>query len=144
MATEDARNFNWLLNSFVEETAGVHDAVAVSSDGVLMARSSTLDHAAGEQLCAIIAGCTSLARAADQAVDGAGFERVIIAMREGFLFVSAIADGSCLGVVASRDCDVGSCSGSTTTSGTTRSDGPVVVSHPNPSLAPLPRYTAAP
>ncbi|MFO7280287.1 MAG: roadblock/LC7 domain-containing protein [Thermoanaerobacterales bacterium] len=108
MATEDARNFNWLLNSFVEETAGVHDAVAVSSDGVLLARSSSLDHEAGEQLCAIIAGCTSLARAADQAVDGAGVERVIIAMREGFLFVSAIADGSCLGVVASRDCDVGS------------------------------------
>src|SRR5687767_15211776 len=30
-------------------------------------------------------------------------------------------------------------SGSTTTSGTTRSEGPVVVSHPNPSLAPRPR-----
>jgi hypothetical protein len=29
-------------------------------------------------------------------------------MARGFLFVSAIADGSCLGVVASRDCDVGS------------------------------------
>ena len=29
-------------------------------------------------------------------------------MQRGFLFVSAIADGSCLGVVATRDCDVGS------------------------------------
>jgi uncharacterized protein len=29
-------------------------------------------------------------------------------MQLGFLFVSSIADGSCLGIVASRDCDVGS------------------------------------
>ena len=108
MLTDEARNFNWLLTSFVEETAGVTDAVAVSSDGVLIARSSNLGLAEGEQLCAIISGCTSLALAADRAMDGEGLERVIIAMQRGFLFVSAIADGSCLGVVATRDCDVGS------------------------------------
>lgn len=108
MLTEEARNFNWLLTSFADETAGVTDAVAVSSDGVLIARSSNLDQAAGEQLCAIISGCTSLALAADRAMDGDGLERVIVAMQRGFLFVSAIADGSCLGVVATRDCDVGS------------------------------------
>ena len=108
MLTDEARNFNWLLTSFTEETAGVSDAVAVSSDGILIARSNNLEQAEGEQLCAIISGCTSLALAADRAMDGDGLERVIVAMRRGFLFVSAIADGSCLGVVASRDCDVGS------------------------------------
>ncbi|MBN2624570.1 MAG: roadblock/LC7 domain-containing protein, partial [Acidimicrobiales bacterium] len=99
---------NWLLSSFVDDTAGVTDAIAVSSDGMLIARSSTLDHEAGEQLCAIISGFASLAQAADRAMDADGVERVIIAMQSGFLFVSAIADGSCLGVVATRDCDVGS------------------------------------
>ena len=108
MLTDDARNFNWLLGHFVEETAGVTDAVAVSSDGMLIARSNTLDKRESEQLCAIISGCTSLAHAADRAMAGGGLERVMIAMRDGFLFVSAIADGSCLGVVATRDCDVGS------------------------------------
>lgn len=108
MTTDEARNFNWLLSSFVNETAGVTDAVAVSSDGVLIARSSSVGAAESEQLCAIISGCASLAHAADRAIDGEGLERVIIAMKEGFLFVSAIADGSCLGVVALRDCDVGS------------------------------------
>lgn len=108
MLTDEARNFNWLLSSFVEETAGVSDAVAVSSDGMLIARSNTLDREGSEQLSAIISGCTSLALAADRAMDAGGLERVIIAMQEGFLFVSAIADGSCLGVVATRDCDVGS------------------------------------
>lgn len=108
MPTDEARNFNWLLSSFVEETAGVADAVAVSSDGLLIARSNTLDAEQSEQLCAIISGCASMAKAADRAMKAEGVERVIVAMQRGFLFVSAIADGSCLGVVASRDCDVGS------------------------------------
>jgi uncharacterized protein len=108
MLTEEARNFNWLLSTFVNETAGVTDAMAVSSDGVLIARSNSLAPSEGEQLCAIISGCASLALAADRAMGAEGLERVIIAMKLGFLFVSAIADGSCLGVVATRDCDVGS------------------------------------
>ena len=108
MPTDEARNFNWLLGSFVEETSGVTDAVAVSSDGMLIARSNTLDSEESEQLCAIISGCASLAQAADRAMESQGVERVIIAMERGFLFVSAIADGSCLGVVATRACDVGS------------------------------------
>jgi predicted regulator of Ras-like GTPase activity (Roadblock/LC7/MglB family) len=106
--TEQARNFNWLLSNFVEETAGVTDAVAVSSDGLLIARSNTLNQQEGEQLCAIISGCASLADASDRLLDGNGLERVIMAMHLGFLFVCAIADGSCLGVVATRDCDVAS------------------------------------
>ena len=56
MLTEDARNFNWLLSHFVDETAGVTGAVAVSSDGLLIARSNTMDRDEGEQLCAIISG----------------------------------------------------------------------------------------
>jgi predicted regulator of Ras-like GTPase activity (Roadblock/LC7/MglB family) len=106
--TDEARNFNWLLSTFVEETAGVSDAMAVSSDGLLIARSTAPGGHATDELCAIIAGSTTLAAAASAAMDGGGVDRVIVAMAEGFLFVSAIADGSCLGVVASRDCDVSS------------------------------------
>jgi predicted regulator of Ras-like GTPase activity (Roadblock/LC7/MglB family) len=106
--TKEARNFNWLLSNFVDETAGVTDAVAVSSDGLLIARSTTLDPQEGDQLCAIISGCASLADASDRLLTGEGLERVIMAMNMGFLFVCSIADGSCLGVVATRDCDVGS------------------------------------
>jgi hypothetical protein len=106
--TTEARNFNWLLGNFVDETAGVTDAVAVSSDGLLIARSNTLSQQEGDQLCAIISGCASLAEASDRLLTGEGIERVIVAMHMGFLFVCSITDGSCLGVVATRDCDVGS------------------------------------
>ena len=106
--TDEARNFNWLLETFVDETAGVTDAMAVSSDGMLIARSETMEAQESDLLCAIIAGTAGLAMAASRALSGGGLERVIITMERGFLFVSAIADGSCLGVVATRDCDVGS------------------------------------
>jgi uncharacterized protein len=108
MLTEEARNFNWLLETFVHETAGVTDAMAVSSDGVLIARSETLKGEESDLLCAIIAGTAGLAMAASSNLAAGALERVIITMERGFLFVSAIADGSCLGVVATRECDVGS------------------------------------
>jgi len=108
MLTEEARNFNWLLETFVDETAGVTDAMAVSSDGVLIARSETLEGQESDLLCAIIAGTAGMAKAASSNLAAGALERVIITMERGFLFVSAIADGSCLGVVATRECDVGS------------------------------------
>jgi uncharacterized protein len=105
--SEGARSFNWLLNGFVDKTAGVSDAVAVSSDGLLMAMSSSLNRASAEQLAAIISGMVSLGNGASTCFGFDGLEQVIVAMRGGFLFMSSISDGSCLGVVASRSCDIG-------------------------------------
>lgn len=102
-----ADDLAWLVDRFVDETPGVSDAVAVSSDGLLIGASSTLDRAGAERLAALIAGFTSLGRGATQAF---GFERldhVMVAMDRGLLIVSAVADGSCLGVLARRDANVG-------------------------------------
>ena len=106
-ASAEVRNFNWLLSSFVDATPGVTDAVAVSSDGLLMAMSSSLERAGAEQLSAIIAGMTSLAESTARCFALGNLEQVIIAMQEGYLFVSSVSDGSSLGVVADRRCDVG-------------------------------------
>ena len=106
-ASAEVRNFNWLLSSFVDATPGVTDAVAVSSDGLLMAMSSSLERAGAEQLSAIIAGMTSLAESTARCFALGGLDQVIVAMEEGYLFVSSVSDGSSLGVVADRRCDVG-------------------------------------
>jgi predicted regulator of Ras-like GTPase activity (Roadblock/LC7/MglB family) len=107
ITSAEVRNFNWLLSSFVDATPGVTDAVSVSSDGLLMAMSSTLERAGAEQLSAIIAGMTSLGESTARCFALGSLEQVIIAMREGYLFVSSVSDGSALGVVADRRCDVG-------------------------------------
>ncbi len=105
--SDSARSFNWLLNGFVEKTAGVSDAVAVSSDGLLMAMSSSLHRASAEQLAAIISGLVSLGNGASSCFGFEALDQVIVSMRKGFLFVSSISDGSCLGVVSGRGCDIG-------------------------------------
>jgi hypothetical protein len=99
--------FNWLLVNFVHHTDGVRDAVAVSSDGLLIATSEGLDRASADQLAAIVSGMASLARSASRRYEFDGLKLIMIEMRRGFLLVSMIADGSCIGVLADAHCDVG-------------------------------------
>jgi predicted regulator of Ras-like GTPase activity (Roadblock/LC7/MglB family) len=104
---EDAGQFNWLLNNFVKEISGVTDAVAVSSDGLLMARSESLDDAGADQVAAIISGFVSLGHGAVRCFAFNELNQVIVAMTGGYLFVSSMADAGCLGVVATPRCDIG-------------------------------------
>ncbi len=103
----DARDFNWLLNNFVDATAGVTDTVAVSSDGLLMAMSSTLERAGAEKLAAIISGFVSLGQSSARTFGFGDLDQIVVSMDHGYLFVTSISCGSCLGVVANRSCDVG-------------------------------------
>ncbi|MGK2930952.1 MAG: roadblock/LC7 domain-containing protein [Acidimicrobiales bacterium] len=105
--TTTTHDFSWMLNSFVDQTAGVTDAIAVSSDGLLMAMSHSLDRDGAEQLAAIVSGLVSLGHGASTCFGFGGLQQVIIAMNGGYAFVSAISDGSCLGVVATSNCDIG-------------------------------------
>jgi uncharacterized protein len=104
---DDSREFSWMLANFVDQTAGVQGAVAVSSDGLLMSMSSTLTREAAEPVAAIISGLTSLGQGAAAALGYNGLERIIIAMGGGFLLVASVSDGSCVGVVAKAGCDIG-------------------------------------
>jgi len=107
MISQEAQNFAWLLNSFVDRTAGVSSAVAVSSDGLLMASSANIERASADRFAAIVSGLTSLSDGAARTMNMGGLSQVIIEMRQGYLFVTQIGGGSCLGVAAEHDCDVG-------------------------------------
>ena len=102
-----ARNVNWMLDRFVTETDGVERAVGVSSDGLLMAVSPPLSAAEADKLAAMISGMTSLALSASRLLDKGALRQVIIELDGGFLLVSAIRDGSCLGVVTAAGTDLG-------------------------------------
>ena len=104
---DDTREFSWMLANFVEQTAGVQGAVAVSSDGLLMAMSASLDRASAEPVAAIISGLTSLGQGAAGALGYEGLERIVVAMRRGVLLVASVSDGSAIGVVARNGCDIG-------------------------------------
>lgn len=98
---------NWLLSTFVRNTDGVADAVAVSSEGLLMAMSEGLHTSGAQQMAAIVSGVTGLARSTSRRYGLEGLKLVMIEMHRGFLLVSAISDGSCLGVITTSLCDIG-------------------------------------
>ena len=104
---EQTREFSWMLRSFVEQTAGVDGAVAVSSDGLLLAMSSALTRADAEPVAAIISGLVSLGRGAAGHLGFEGLERMVVGMRRGVLLVASVSDGSAMGVIARAGCDIG-------------------------------------
>ena len=105
--SEKANNVNWLMANFVRSTPGVEQAVAVSSDGLLIALSTHIDRAAADKLAAIITGMRALAHGAAGELSKGQVMQVLVEMASGYLFVSAISGGSTLGVVTARDCDLG-------------------------------------
>jgi predicted regulator of Ras-like GTPase activity (Roadblock/LC7/MglB family) len=103
-----AADFTWLLNRFAAETAGVVDAIAVSSDGLLIAVSRLRLPADSERLAAIVSGITSLAAGASSNYSLGALNKVIIDLEGGHLLVSSLGSGSVLGVVTSNEAKLGS------------------------------------
>jgi predicted regulator of Ras-like GTPase activity (Roadblock/LC7/MglB family) len=103
----EAQTFNWLLDSFTSGTAGVVEAIAVSSDGLLMATSGARDRANAERLAAVVSGMISLSGGAAHSYSLGVLNRVIVDMANGYLLITSISSGSVLGVVADRSANLG-------------------------------------
>ncbi|WP_407916404.1 roadblock/LC7 domain-containing protein [Kitasatospora sp. NE20-6] len=99
--------FNWLLGRFAQQTAGVRDAIAVSSDGLMIAICRPGERAEADRLSAIVAGMTSLAHGAAGGYGLGSLNKVIVDMADGYLLISAIGSGSVLGVIASKEANLG-------------------------------------
>jgi uncharacterized protein len=100
-------DMSWLLASFADSVSGIAHVVAVSADGLLLASSRDLPPDRAEQLSAIVAGVISLTDGASRVFEGGDVLQTIIEMDSGYLFLMSISDGSALGVLAARSCDVG-------------------------------------
>jgi predicted regulator of Ras-like GTPase activity (Roadblock/LC7/MglB family) len=101
---------DWLLNGFVQRTAGVRHTVAVSGDGLLLAASRELAPDRAERLAAVVSGVVSLAQGVAVTVDRGPVLRSVVQMHRSLLFVMAIGDGqslASLAAVAQPGCDVG-------------------------------------
>jgi uncharacterized protein len=105
--SSEATNVNWLLGNFAKNTSGVDQAIAVSSDGLLIAMSSGLDRSVIDKLAAVITGVRSLSHGASTELDRGPVIQVLIEMVNAYLFVNSISGGSTLGVVADKRCDLG-------------------------------------
>ena len=105
--TAEAATFSWLLEKFVSDTLGVTDTIAVSSDGLLLAAAMTTRPENVDRFAALVSGMNSLTRGAADCFAQEGVIQVVVELTGCFLFIARIGEGSCLGVVAERTCDVG-------------------------------------
>lgn len=107
MATTDRRSgWGFLLDQLCE-VPGIANALAVSSDGLLIARSSNLPKDNADQLSAFTSGLASLTNSIANLMGAGPVEQNVTDMDEGRIVVMAIGDGSVLTVLAVKDADMG-------------------------------------
>src|SRR5262245_41369269 len=99
----DAADFTWMVARFANETAGVVDAIAVSSDGAPIALSRPAAPGPPARLAAVVSGMTSLASGAAGNYGLGALNKVIIDMEGGYLLIARIGSGAVLGAVTTAD-----------------------------------------
>ena len=102
-----ASNVNWLVSNFVDRVPGTTDAIVVSADGLLMAKSPGVDRDTADRFAAVASGLIGLAYGAAGRFGGGAVNEVIVEMEHCFMFVTGISEGSSLAVITASECDVG-------------------------------------
>ena len=103
----EAQDFSWTMNAFVRDTAGVRDAIVVSSDGLAVAASQGRDDAAADRLSAIVSGLASLAGAVSRTEAMGPLNKIVMDLADGYLLVIAIGRGALLCVLSTKGSDLG-------------------------------------
>jgi predicted regulator of Ras-like GTPase activity (Roadblock/LC7/MglB family) len=106
-ANSEGEQLGWLLDNLVSQVANVREALILSRDGLVVAKSSSMSREQGDRLSALAAGVQSLARGAGQQVGGGEVRQIVIEMDSAFMFVMAAGQGTCLAVLASAEANVG-------------------------------------
>jgi predicted regulator of Ras-like GTPase activity (Roadblock/LC7/MglB family) len=96
----------WLLDNLVSRVANVRQALVLSRDGLVVAKSQTMTQEEGDHLSALASGLHSLARGTGQQVGGGPVRQTIVEMESAFLFVIAAGQGTCLAVLASSNANL--------------------------------------
>jgi hypothetical protein len=101
------RDLGWMLDSFVERAPEVSHAIAISSDGLMVASTRNLPPDRADQLAATGSGLVSLLRGAAGFFEAGAVISNVTQLEGGFMFSMAFNDGASLLVLAAPSCDVG-------------------------------------
>ena len=106
-AQNTSEQLGWLLDSLVSRVANVSQALVLSRDGLVVAKSRGMSQEQADHLSALAAGMHSLARGTGQQVGGGEVRQTIIEMESAFMFVMAAGRGTCLAVLAQAGTNLG-------------------------------------
>lgn len=99
--------FNDVLNQLVGQVPTIAHAVAMSSDGLVLARTAHLSADRAETLCAAVSGAVSLARSTAQFLEAGAHLYSMQVMELGILVIQPCPDGSALAALAPNLDDAG-------------------------------------
>lgn len=100
-------DLDWLLDDLVVRVGEVRHAVVLSGDGLPVGASAGLSREDAEHLAAVASGFHSLAKGAGRHFRAGGVRRTMVEMDDGFLFVAAAGEGSCLALLTAARADIG-------------------------------------
>jgi predicted regulator of Ras-like GTPase activity (Roadblock/LC7/MglB family) len=98
---------DWLLDGLIDGTAGAKRAVVLSSDGLMLARSSTMSIPDAEHLSAVASAFQSLSRGTGRHFGGGDVRQTIVEMEHAYLMVTSAGAGACVALLAAEDADLG-------------------------------------
>jgi predicted regulator of Ras-like GTPase activity (Roadblock/LC7/MglB family) len=100
-------DLNWLLQNFVERTPEVSHALAISTDGLVLAYNHALPRDRADQLAATGSGLVALLSGAARFFDAGSMISNVTQLEGGFMFCISFSEGASLLALASPSCDVG-------------------------------------
>ncbi|MEW2395266.1 roadblock/LC7 domain-containing protein [Streptomyces sp. NPDC046862] len=106
-AAQPSAELDWLLDDMVLRVGDIRHAVVLSNDGLAVGASTGLEREDAEHLAAVASGFHSLAKGAGRHFGVGGVRQTLVEMDDGFLFVAAAGDGSCLAVLTAVTADIG-------------------------------------
>ncbi|GAA2354459.1 roadblock/LC7 domain-containing protein [Dactylosporangium salmoneum] len=103
----DPSNLGWLLDSFASRTPDVSHALAISTDGLVLAHTRALPRDRADQLAATGSGLVALLAGAARFFEAGQVISNVTQLDGGFMFCMAFSDGASMLVLASPNADVG-------------------------------------
>lgn len=100
-------DLDFLLNDFIDRVPEVSHTVAVSADGLLIARSRGLPPDEADRVAAVASGLVSLLRSAASHFQAGSVVSNLTELQGGFMFSMSVSSGASLLVLATRHCDIG-------------------------------------
>jgi predicted regulator of Ras-like GTPase activity (Roadblock/LC7/MglB family) len=107
MTTSNSGDLNWLLDDLVNRLAGVRYAVVLSTDGLLLGRSTSMNREDAEHFGAMSATLYGLARSAGHRFQGGGVRQAVIELEKAVLFVTAAGSNACIALQATDTANLG-------------------------------------
>ena len=98
---------DWLLDDLVRRLPQADRAIVLSTDGLLISRSSNISRDDADQLSAVASGVQSLSRSTGRHFGGGAVRQTVVEMENLFLVVTAAGNAAHLALLTGDEADMG-------------------------------------